>query len=66
VPTVAAASLFLFAGTEARLPSCGLLAWRCSNCLDLLFFRLLGFSIAFLLALGHADLPKFDGDAVFE
>jgi hypothetical protein len=40
------------------------LAWRCRNCLDLLFFRLLGLSIALLLALGHADLLWFDDGAV--
>jgi hypothetical protein len=31
------------------------LARRCGNCLDLLFFGLLRFPIAFLLAFGHAD-----------
>jgi hypothetical protein len=42
------------------------LAWRCGNCLDLLFFWFLGFAITFLLAFGHADLLKFDDDAVIE
>ena len=46
--------LFLFAGTEARLPSRGLLAWRRGNGFDLLFFRLLGLPITLLLAFGHA------------
>jgi hypothetical protein len=31
------------------------LARCCSNCLDLLFFGLLGLPIAFLVAFGHAD-----------
>jgi hypothetical protein len=57
--TLAIASLFLFARREGRLPSCGLLAWRCGNCLDLLFFGFLGLPIAFLLAFGHVDLLKF-------
>jgi hypothetical protein len=35
------------------------LAWRCGNCLDLLFFGFLGLPIAFLLAFGHVDLLKF-------
>jgi hypothetical protein len=52
------ASLFLLPGTEARLPSCGLLAWRRGNCLDLFFLGFLDFPIAFLLALGHAALPE--------
>jgi hypothetical protein len=58
------ALLFLLAGREARLPSRGLLAWRRSYCLDLLFLGLLGFAISFLLALGHLDLLWFDNDAV--
>jgi hypothetical protein len=53
-------ALFLFAGRETRLPSCGLLAWRRSDCLDFLFFGFLGLPIAFLLAFGHVDLPGFD------
>jgi hypothetical protein len=53
------AALFLFAGTEARLPSCGLLAERRGYCLDLLFFRLPGLSIALLLAFGHVHFLLF-------
>jgi hypothetical protein len=52
-------SLFLFAGTQGRLPACALLAWRRGNYLDLLLLGLLGFSIASLLTLGHIDLPGF-------
>src|SRR5271165_2587108 len=37
--------LFLFAGIQGRLPCRGLLAWRGGNCLDLLFFGLLGLPI---------------------
>src|SRR5438874_1365133 len=62
--TSALALLFLLAGREARLPSRGLLAWRRSYCLDLLFLGLLGFPISFLLALGHVDLLWVDDDAV--
>ena len=47
--------LFLFAGADCRLPCGGLLTWSRSNCLDLLLFGLLGFPVASLLALGHAD-----------
>src|SRR2546421_4151623 len=50
------ALLFLLAGREARSPSRGLLAWRRSYCLDLLFLGLLGFPVTVLLALGHVDL----------
>ncbi len=58
--------LFLLARTEARLPSCGLLARRRGNRLDLLLFGFLGFPVTLLLALGHADLPEFDDDAAIE
>ena len=64
--TLAVASLFLFGGTERWLPSRRLLARRRGNCLDLLFFGLLGLSIALLLAFGHADLPGVDDDTVIE
>jgi hypothetical protein len=57
-------TLFLFAGTEARLPSCGLLAGRRRYCFDLLFFRLPGFPIALLLAFSHAHSSCFHDDAV--
>jgi hypothetical protein len=57
---------FFFAGTEGRLPSCGLLAWRCGNHLDLLFLGFLGFPIASVLAFGHVDLPRFDGGVGIE
>ena len=60
------ALLFLLAGREARLPSRGLLAWRRSYCLDLLFLGLLGFPVTFLLALGHVDLLWVDDDAAIE
>jgi hypothetical protein len=49
--------LFLFVGTQRRLPASGLLARRRGNHLDLLFLGFLGFPIASLLALGHIDLP---------
>jgi hypothetical protein len=58
--TFGAAALFIFAGTEARLPSGGLLAGRCGYCLDLLFFRLPGLPITLLLAFGHAHCLSFD------
>jgi hypothetical protein len=51
------ALLFLLAGREARLPSRGLLAWRSSYCLDLLFLGLLGLTISFFLTLGHFRSP---------
>jgi hypothetical protein len=54
--------LLLFAGSEGRLPSCCLLAWRGGNYLDLLFFRFLGFPIASLLTFGHVDLLGVDDD----
>src|SRR6266852_2282353 len=50
-------ALFLLAGTDVRLPSRGLLAWRRGNGLDLLFLGFLGFPIALLLAFGHGGLP---------
>jgi hypothetical protein len=53
-PTLDTAPLLLFAGTEARLPSCRLLAGRRGDGFDLLFFRLLGLPITLLLAFGHA------------
>jgi hypothetical protein len=53
------ALLFFLPGSEARLPPCGLLAWRRGNCLDLLLLGLLGFPIASLLAFGHVALPEF-------
>src|SRR3954462_15485221 len=52
-------SLLLFVGTQGRLPARPLLAWRRGNHLDLLFLGFLGFPIASLLTLGHADLPGF-------
>src|SRR6478672_1690411 len=61
-PTRGCPSLFLFAGTQGRLPACALLAWRRGNHLDLLFLGFLGFPIASLLTLGHVDLPGFVGD----
>jgi hypothetical protein len=57
--TRSTAPLFLFAGTEARLPSCCLLAGRRGYCFDLLFFRLSGLSIALLLAFGHVHSLLF-------
>jgi len=60
------ALLFLLAGRETRLPFRGLLAWRRSYCLDLLFLGLLDFPISSLLALGHIDLLWVDDDAVIE
>jgi hypothetical protein len=45
------ALLFLLSGRETRLPSRGLLAWRRSYCLDLLFLGLLGFPISSPLAM---------------
>ena len=64
--TSAASSLFLFAGTEAWLPTGGLLTWRRGDHLDLLFLGLLLLAISFLLAFGHDNLPCFDGDAVVD
>jgi len=55
--------LFLFVGSEGRLPRCGFSAWRCGNCLDLLFLWFLGLSIASLLAFCHVDLLGFANDA---
>src|ERR1700730_2955708 len=49
-------ALLLFAGTDVRLPSRCLLAWRRGNGLDFLLLGLLGFPIALLLTFGHADL----------
>jgi hypothetical protein len=55
-------SLFLFAGTQGRLPARTLLAWRRGNDLDLLFLGFFGFPIASLLAFGHVNLSLgFDG-----
>jgi hypothetical protein len=51
--------LFLFAGTEARLPSRVLLAWRRGYRFDLLFFRLPGLPITLLLTFGHAHSLLF-------
>lgn len=58
--------LFLFAGSEGRLPCRALLAWRGGNDLGLLFLGLLRFPIASLLAFGHVDLLGCDGDTGIE
>jgi hypothetical protein len=58
--------LFLFVGSQGRLPRCGLLAWRRGTCLDLLLFRLLGLPIPFLLPVSHVDLLGFEGDTTNE
>ena len=52
--------LFLFARTQSRLPSTGLLAWCSGNDLDLLFLGLLRLAIASLLTFGHVGFsPGF-------
>src|ERR1700733_3385571 len=62
---VSRGSCFLFFLPEARLPPCGLLAWRRGNGLDLLLLGFLDFPIAFLLALSHvALLALFDTDGM--
>jgi hypothetical protein len=48
-------SRYYFFLPEPKVGPSGLLARCCGNCLDLLFFGLLDFPIAFLLAFGHAD-----------
>jgi len=58
--------LFLFVGSQGRLPRCGLLAWRRGTCLDLLLFRLLGLPIPLLLPVSHVDLLGFGGDTTNE
>jgi hypothetical protein len=60
--TIAIASLFLLPRSEGRLPSCGLLAWRRGNYLDLLFLWFLGLPITSLRAFGHAALLRFDDE----
>jgi|SRR6185437_646488 len=49
--------LFPLGGADGRLPRLNLSAWRGGDHLDLVFLRLLGFPIAFLLAFCHVGLP---------
>ena len=60
----AVAPLFLFAGIESWLPPSDLSARRRCNYLDLLFFGLLGLSIASLLTFCHAEHSLRFDDAV--
>ena len=58
--------LLLLSRTDGRLPTrrASFLARRRRYRLDLFFFRLFGFSIAFLLAFSHAALLLVDGKQI--